>query len=269
MDLRQFGQVIRHWYGEPGAHLEGPVPPTTPVLCSGADDLLVAAGLVRKRRPVSVISRPGHVHKVIPHPATALANNGQFFATLAATLGVPLPKDATEAALWSDRARCLHQCGYRAESFECCLRALALDAHSVAVWMSLAHYFLDPEVKDLSLAAECLDNALEIDPQNDTALADKGAVEIGQENYEEGIRLCSLAAQRNPDNFFAHYYLAEAHYATAHQGPEAEELTAKRHALEYYRRAESLLGQEPGASLAAVERIAERIESCEAALLGP
>ncbi|MBA7484657.1 hypothetical protein ES707_20187 [subsurface metagenome] len=258
---KEISQAISKWYGKPGFHTTKSKKSTGIVLLgSSIEQVLMAASFVAEGKSVTLITVPQIVHKIIPHPANKSIDNTEFFRRLPQVAHIqPETNVYEESVLWNDRGYLLYEMGWKVESLECFLRAVGIDRNLPPVWTNLGRYFMDPEVRDFALASQCLDKALDIDPNDGMALANRGAIAVEQHQFEIAIDFCNKAIKANDNNLFAHWNVGVAYVTLADKRGGGERLNLIRSALRHFRRCQSLLNQKPDV----VASLAEYINWCQ------
>ncbi|MDP6467763.1 MAG: hypothetical protein QF918_08485 [Pirellulaceae bacterium] len=236
MDPIQFLQL----YGQPGSWLASTSDTDYVVVGPTVENMLMAAEAIRRGKTVGIISGSA-THRIAPHPVHDSMDHAKFFEAIS----TPVPTEHSDAELWSDRAEILYDLGLKLESLECCLRSLAIDAAIASPWVNAGRYFMDPEVRDLSLATACLTNALEIEPDGTVALENQAGVFFAQERFQDCIQYCERTLSIDAKSVFAHYYISFAIVKLAPSYAPAERLTYLRKALQHAKKCRKLARDRP------------------------
>ncbi|MBA7509116.1 hypothetical protein ES705_01059 [subsurface metagenome] len=241
--MKKLFSQIKKWYGEPGHHSNLQINTDIALTGNSIEEILLLSSLIAQGQSVAFISGPQNAHKIIPHPTNISLSNDDFFRQLAKIAGFQHEITNNESELWNDRGNLLYEFGWKLESVECFLRAIALDSNLSPTWVNLGRYFMDPEIMDLAVARNCLERALEINPSDDVALANMGGVEVAQKNFKKAIEFCAKSIEVNNDNFVAHYY-AGVSCMTLSNGVDNNLI---RSALSHFKSCQNLLSQKPDA----------------------
>ncbi len=135
------------------------------------------------------------------------------------------------AAIANNIGQILYYIGRKSRAAKLYQKAIRLVPQLDMPWVNMSQYYLDPSEQKFALALVYADVAINLNPRNDIAWANKGAALVGLKRHEEALEACQKAIELNKKNIFGWHYKGAA---LMYMNKFAEAIVCFRRALQLH-----------------------------------